>query len=295
MGKKKEKLGLGLRALISDIDTGENKEETVKEFSKTTTEIDISNIEANPFQPRTEFNEQELQELSESIATHGVIQPITVRAIGGDQFQIISGERRWRASKKAGLTSIPAYVRIADDQGLLEMAIVENIQRSDLNSMEVAISFQRLIDECELSHEEMAGRVNKSRSTVTNYLRLLKLPVSIQKALKQDIISMGHARALISAEPVDRQLEIFTKVVTNGLSVRATEDLVKNNFNLPVNNKKKNNETAEDLEIKKIKSRLTERFETKIEIKRSQKGKGSFIIHFKSDREFNEILDLLDE
>ncbi len=295
MGKKKEKLGLGLRALISDIDNGGKKEEAVKEFSKTTTEVDIENIEANPFQPRTEFKEQELQELSESIAVHGVIQPITVRAIGGDRFQIISGERRWRASKRAGLTSIPAYVRIADDQGLLEMAIVENIQRSDLNAMEVAISFQRLIEECDLSHEQMAGRVNKNRSTITNYLRLLKLPVSIQKALKQELISMGHARALVAAEPVERQIEIFNKVVTNGLSVRATEQLVKDDIKKVPIGSKKSPETAEDIEIKKIKNRLIDRFETKVEIKRSAKGKGSFIIHFKSDREFNEILDLLDE
>lgn len=294
MGKKKEKLGLGLRALISDIDGGK-KEEVVKEFSKTTTEIDINNIEANPFQPRTEFKEQELQELSESIATHGVIQPITVRAIGGDRFQIISGERRWRASKKAGLTTIPAYVRIADDQGLLEMAIVENIQRSDLNAMEVAISFQRLIDECDLSHEQMAGRVNKNRSTITNYLRLLKLPVSIQKALKQELISMGHARALVAAEPIERQIEIFNKVLTNGLSVRATEELVKTNSSQSPIGTNKNRATAEDIEINKIKNRLIDRFETKVEIKRNSRGKGSFIIHFKSDREFNEILDLLDE
>ncbi|MCL4169619.1 UNVERIFIED_CONTAM: hypothetical protein GTU68_018362, partial [Idotea baltica] len=259
-------------------------------------EIAISKIEANPFQPRTEFKPLELQELSDSIKTHGVIQPITVRAIGGDKFQIISGERRWRASKKAGLKSIPAYVRVTDDQGLLEMAIVENIQRSDLNSMEVAISFQRLIDECNISHEEMASRVNKNRSTVTNYLRLLKLPPKIQKALKNDNISMGHARALIGVEPKENQLEVFKRVIQSGLSVRATEELIKSFKASPSSKgKKAGRPSAIDLELKKIKSRLEEYYETKVDIKRNAKGKGSFILHFGSDDQFNELLDLLEE
>jgi len=300
MGKKKDKIGLGLRALISNIDgdevTVETKKKAEKELSKATAEIAINKIEANPFQPRTEFKPQELQELSDSIKTHGVIQPITVRAIGGDKFQIISGERRWRASKKAGLKTIPAYVRVTDDQGLLEMAIVENIQRSDLNSMEVAISFQRLIDECDISHEEMASRVNKNRSTVTNYLRLLKLPPRIQKSLKNEEISMGHARALIGVEPKENQLEVFRRVVTSGLSVRATEELIKSFKAKPGTGKKKGGRpSAIDIELKKIKTRLEEHFETKVDIKRNARGKGSFVIHFGSDDQFNDLLDILEE
>ncbi len=300
MGKKKDKIGLGLRALISNIDdkevTVETKKKAEKELSKATAEISISKIEANPFQPRTEFDKQELQELSESIETHGVIQPITVRAIGGDKYQIISGERRWRASKKAGLKTIPAYVRVTDDQGLLEMAIVENIQRSDLNSMEVAISFQRLIDECNISHEEMASRVNKNRSTVTNYLRLLKLPPRIQKSLKNDEISMGHARALIGVEPKENQLDVFKRVIKSGLSVRATEELIKSFKASPSGKgKKAGRPSAIDIELKKIKSRLEDYYETKVDIKRNAKGKGSFILHFGNDDQFNELLDLLED
>jgi len=281
MGKKKDKIGLGLRALISNIDgdevTVETKKKAEKELSKATAEIAISKIEANPFQPRTEFKPQELQELSESIETHGVI------------------ERRWRASKKAGLKSIPAYVRVTDDQGLLEMAIVENIQRSDLNSMEVAISFQRLIDECNISHEEMASRVNKNRSTVTNYLRLLKLPPRIQKALKNEEISMGHARALIGVEPKENQLDVFRRIVKSGLSVRATEDLIKSFKASPSSSKKAGRPSAIDIELKKIKSRLEDAFETKVDIKRNAKGKGSFVFHFGTDDQFNDLLDLLED
>ena len=300
MGKKKDKIGLGLRALISNIDgeevTIETKKKAEKELSKTTAEIKISKIEANPFQPRTEFNEVELNELSESIKTHGVIQPITVRAIGGDKFQIISGERRWRASKKAGLKSIPAYVRVTDDQGLLEMAIVENIQRADLNSMEVAISFQRLIDECNISHEEMASRVNKNRSTITNYLRLLKLPPQIQKSLKDDQLSMGHARALIGVTPKESQMDIYRRVIKSGLSVRATEELIKSLRASPSKSTKKaGRPSALDIELKKIKGRLCDHFQAKVDIKRNAKGKGSYVIYFDSDDQFNEILDLLED
>ena len=300
MGKKKEKIGKGLRALISNIDgdevTVETKQKAEKELSKATAEIKITKIEANPFQPRTEFNETELKELSDSIKTHGVIQPITVRAIGGDKYQIISGERRWRASKKAGLKSIPAYVRVTDDQGLLEMAIVENIQRADLNSMEIAISFQRLIDECDISHEEMASRVNKNRSTITNYLRLLKLPPQIQKSLKDDEISMGHARALIGVTPREAQMDIYRRVMKSGLSVRATEELIKSYKAGPSKvAKKAGRPSALDIEIKKIKTRLSDHFEAKVEIKRNAKGKGSYVIYFDSDDQFNEILDLLED
>ncbi len=299
MGKK-DKIGQGLRALISNIDGEEHSIETKKkaekELSKATAEIDVKKIEANPFQPRTDFNEIELNELSDSIKTHGVIQPITVRAIGGDKYQIISGERRWRASKKAGLKKIPAYVRVTDDQGLLEMAIVENIQRADLNSMEVAISFQRLIDECNISHEEMASRVNKNRSTITNYLRLLKLPPQIQKSLKNDELSMGHARALIGVTPKEAQMDIYKRVIKSSLSVRATEDLIKSYKTGPVKVlKQPGRPSALEIELKKIKSRLSDHFEAKVDIKRNAKGKGSYVIYFDSDDQFNDILDLLED
>lgn len=299
MSKKKEELGRGVRALLSNIKsnpTPETKKEVVKDLTATISEIEITNIEPNPFQPRIEFKPQDLEELAHSIKTHGVIQPITVRSVGGNKFQIISGERRWRASQMAGKKSIPAYVRIADDQGLLEMAIVENVQRADLNAIEVAVSFQRLIDECSLSHEEMADRVGKNRSTVTNYLRLLKLPPSLQLALKENTISMGHARALIPVEPTDAQLDIFNRVIRDNLSVRATESLIQNlkdSFNKKTS-ASTNKKSEENPEVQKIKRQLSAHFGSKVDIKRNAQGKGSFIIHFGSDDEFNEILDIFE-
>ena len=196
MAKKKQELGKGLRALLGNIDKVDKKptkekKEVVKKLSKSVAEIPIKNIEANPFQPRKEFDKNELLELVQSIKTLGLIQPITLRSIGKDKYQIISGERRWRASKLAGLKKVPAYIRIADDQGMLEMALVENIQRSELNALEIALSYQRLIDECNLQHDEMAKRVGKERSTISNYIRLLKLPPDIQSALKEKTISIA--------------------------------------------------------------------------------------------------------
>jgi len=298
MAKNKDKIGKGLRALITNIDspktTKSQKKKIVETLNQNINEIDIKLIEANPFQPRTEFNKEELKELSDSIGVHGLIQPITVRSIGGSKFQIISGERRWRASKMAGLKKLPAYVRVTDDQGLLEMAIVENIQRSDLNAMEVAVSFQRLIDECNISHEKMADRVGKSRSSITNYLRLLKLPPNIQKALKTDAISMGHARAMIGVQPKEAQLDIFKRVIAGGLSVRATEELIKGFKGAAAPKKKNKKQTAEHPEVVKIKKRLRSYFGTKVDIKRNNKGKGSIQIHFGSDDELNDILDSID-
>jgi len=230
MGKKKEELGRGIRALLSGIDQTkieeDKKEAVVEELSKSVAEIPIGLIEANPYQPRTEFKDKDLLELTQSIKSYGIIQPITVRKIG-NKFQIISGERRWRASKLAGLKSVPAYIRIADDQGMLEMALVENIQRADLNAIEVAISYHRLMEECDLNHEELADRVGKERSTVSNYVRLLKLPPPIQKSIKSGVISMGHARALSGIDDSNWQIQLHKKIIDNGLSVRASEALVK--------------------------------------------------------------------
>ncbi len=297
MAKSKDKIGKGLRALISNIDkpstTAKEKKQIVEKLNQGINEIDITLIEANPFQPRTEFKEEELKELAASIKVHGLIQPITVRAVGGDKFQIISGERRWRASKLAKLKKIPAYIRVADDQGLLEMAIVENIQRENLNAIEVAVSFQRLIDECKISHENLGTRVGKSRSSVTNFLRLLKLPVNIQKSLKEGEISMGHARALIGIKPKEAQLDIFRKVLNVGLSVRATEELIQSYKG----KSKKSSGSAtvkKHPQVVKIEKRLSSFFGTKVNLKRNTKGKGFIQIPFSSDDELNEILDNLD-
>ncbi len=299
MSKKKEQMGKGLRALLGDIDSIKNKstthkKEVVEELSKTVAEIPITDIVPNPYQPRIEFDQEELLELVASIKTLGIIQPITLRSIGNDQYQIISGERRWRASKLAGLKSVPAYVRLADDQGMLEMALVENIQRSNLNALEVALSYQRLIDECQLQHDELAQRVGKERSTVTNYTRLLKLPPSIQSSLKANEISMGHARALLSIDDPSLQLSLFKKVVNDKLSVRNTEKLIKSSKTPSPATAAK---TAEEMhpEVKKIRDRLSLRFGSKVDIQRSDRGRGKLTIHFSSDDQFNDIVDMIED
>lgn len=297
MAKKKE-LSRGIRALLSNIEDKSPLPETkevVKELSSNIAEINLEDIEINPFQPRTDFDPEELMNLAKSIKTYGLIQPITVRSMGGEKFQLISGERRLRASKMAGLKSVPAYVRIADDQAMLEMALVENIQRAELNSMEVAISYQRLIDECGLTHEELSNRVGKNRSTITNYVRLLKLPPVIQNAVKKDQISMGHARALAGEENVTKQLAYFHRAVEDKLSVRALEQLIRSGeSNTPISNNSTNSHSLSP-EVKEIRDELSDLYGTKVEIKRSQRGKGQFVIKFDNDREFNRILDILQE
>ena len=229
MNKKKE-IGKGLRALLSNIETTNNptvKTKLVKELNSSILEIVIDKIETNPFQPRSEFDVEELAELSQSIKIHGLIQAITVRSLGGDKYQLISGERRLRASKLAGLKTVPAFIRVADDQAMLEMALIENIQRSNLNAIEIAISYQRLMVECDLTHESLSDRVGKKRSTISNYVRLLKLPPQIQSSIKGAEISMGHARALAGIGDVGLQLDIFKEVLSKKMSVRALEALVK--------------------------------------------------------------------
>lgn len=296
MAKKKE-LSRGIRALLSNIEdkspTAETKE-IVKELSSNIAMIDLDSIEVNPYQPRVDFDPDELMNLAKSIKTYGLIQPLTVRSLGGDKFQLISGERRMRASKIAGLTEVPAYVRIADDQAMLEMALVENIQRADLNSVEVAISYQRLIDECELTHEELSHRVGKNRSTITNYIRLLKLPPVIQNAVKKDQLSMGHARALAGIENVTRQLAAYHRAVEDQLSVRALEQLIKSG------DQKKSSTASGSAgslspEVRAIRDELSEHFGSKVDIKRNAKGKGQFVIKFDNDRDFNRILEIIQE
>lgn len=298
MSKKKEQLGKGLRALLTKIDSAETptseKKAYVKELSKAVAEISVDNIEPNPYQPRTDFIEEELMDLVQSIKTLGLIQPITLRKTGEDNYQIISGERRWRASKLAGLKTIPAYLRTADDQGMLEMALVENIQRSDLNALEVALSYQRLIDECKLQHDELAKRVGKERSTVTNYTRLLKLPPDLQDGLKNRKISMGHARALVSLDnPVD-QLYYYNKILNENLSVRNTESLIRNHKK---GNKGSTTSTKPKMhpEVKKIKDRLSKNLGIKIDINRNSKGKGKMVFHFSSDDEFNDLIEAIED
>jgi len=298
--KNKEQLGKGLRALLGNIEkvekpTVEEKKEVVQELTNSTAEVLITDIEPNPFQPRTDFDQDELLELVQSIKTHGIIQPVTLRSLGQGKYQIISGERRWRASKLAGLKSIPAYVRIADDQGMLEMAIVENIQRSNLNALEVAISYQRLLDECELQHEELAERVGKERSTVTNYMRLLKLPPDIQSGLKSEQISMGHARALLSIEDVTSQLFMYKRVLRESLSVRNTENLIRDHKSKSSDKTIRAKVSQMHPEVKKIQDRLSMQLGVRINISRSQDGKGKITIPFSSDDQFNDIIDAIDE
>lgn len=298
--KKKEQVGRGLRALLTKIDKVETqpkneKKKVVAELSRSVTEIDVKAIEPNPYQPRKEFVESELLELVQSIKTLGLIQPITVRKVEENKFQIISGERRWRASKLAGLKKIPAYLRIADDQGMLEMALVENIQRSDLNALEVALSYQRLIDECNLQHDDLAKRVGKERSTVSNYTRLLKLPPNIQDGLRLKKISMGHARALLAIDNPTVQSQFYKKIVEDSLSVRNIEKQIRDYKSGTKAGSDRAQGKEMHPEVRKIRDRLSHHFGSKVEINRNTKGKGKLIIHFSSDDQFNDIVDAIED
>ena len=291
----KKELGKGIRALLGSTESVPAKEqiEEVEDAGKGgIARVNIDKIEINPFQPRNEFDQEALEELSASISTYGLIQPITLRRLDGETYQLIAGERRLRASKLAGLENIPAYVREANDQEMLEMALVENIQRANLNAIEVAISYQRLIDECQLTHEKLSDRIGKNRSTVTNYIRLLKLPPPIQKALKLERISMGHARALLSLETQDLQLVALEEVLNKELSVRATENLVKSYSNRSSTSEKKSK--ALPASYQQIVDHLSRSWGTKVQMKRANSGKGSLIIKFESDDELNRILDTME-
>jgi ParB family transcriptional regulator, chromosome partitioning protein len=292
MNAKKSGLGRGLSALIDD---AKYEKRTVDEAVSTNAiaEIDINLIDANPFQPRKDFDEESLKELSDSITQLGIIQPITVKQTDNGRFQLISGERRFRASKMAGLYKIIAFIRDADDQGLLEMALVENIQREDLNSLEIAVTYQRLIEECSLTQEKLSDRVGKKRATITNYIRLLKLPAEIQVGIRDNKITMGHARALITLENPDFQLKAYHKVINEGLSVRNTEALVRE-ANFPVR-KEANKGKKQQLPMQYLsfKNNLNSWLNTKVDLKRSENGKGSIIISFNSEEEFNRISEKL--
>ncbi|WEK18624.1 MAG: ParB/RepB/Spo0J family partition protein [Candidatus Pedobacter colombiensis] len=302
--QRKTGLGRGLSALLDDSESVNPPKSEVNPVSETRSEshqnnngiglINISDIETNPYQPRTEFDQVALNELAESIRVQGLIQPITVRKQDGNQYQLISGERRLRASKLAGLTEIPAYVRSANDQQMLEMALIENIQRENLNAIEVALSFQRMLDECNLKQEQLGERVGKNRTTVTNYLRLLKLPPVIQISIRDQKISMGHARALINVEQEEKQLFIHQEIIDKGLSVRKVEELVRSINSVEVKPKFQLKSKAVPFEYQKLQKDLASKFATKVKLKVGDNGKGAIEIPFMSDNDLNRILELLD-
>ena len=280
--RKKSVLGRGLGALLEDSPAKHKSEEILPEVVKTGIfEIPLDQIQVNPFQPRVHFDKDALAELAESIKVQGIIQPITVRKLDTDEYQLISGERRFQASKIAGLTQIPAYVRTANDQQMLEMALIENIQRENLNALEIAQSYQRLLAECDLKQEELGDRVGKNRTTVNNYLRLLKLPPTIQGAIRDQQLSMGHARALINVEDVDTQLAIFKKTVEEELSVRKVEALVKAlSEGKPEKTAKDELDPVRKYEINKLQQQLASHFGTKVALRSNTKNKGEIKILF---------------
>ena len=301
--QRKTGLGRGLSALLDDTDSTHPPKHGMNPISETGQgqrressigNISISDIETNPFQPRTEFDQVALNELAESIRVQGLIQPITVRKLSANQYQLISGERRLRASKLAGLKDIPAYVRMADDQQMLEMALIENIQRENLNAIEVALSFQRMLEECNLKQEQLGERVGKNRSTVTNYLRLLKLPPAIQISIRDQKISMGHARALISVEEEEKQLFIHDEIIDKGLSVRKVEELVRSINSVQTKPAKEKKIVIPSFEYQKLQRDLASKFATKVKLKMGENGKGAIEIPFVSEDDLSRILELLD-
>ncbi len=295
MAKKidKRQFGLGVRALLANVDDN-NQEAVVKELSHTVAMIPIEEIEVNPFQPRNEFDEEALQELSTSIQVHGLIQPITVRRLSANEFQLISGERRLRASKMAELTEVPAYIRLANDQEMLEMALVENIQRENLNAIEIGITYQRLKEECNLTDDELSKRVGKDRTTVTNTLRLLKLPPKIQNAIKIRQISAGHGKALASVDDFAFQNSFFEETLKKALSVRALEALV-SAYNGEKNAAKPSAKPKLNDEYESVQQRLRAFFGTKgVQLKLKSDGKGQIVIPFDSNNQLNDLLDLLE-
>jgi ParB family chromosome partitioning protein len=299
--QRKTGLGRGLSALLDDTDTTHSPKNagapvaaTEQRSENSIGNIKISDIETNPYQPRTEFDQVTLNELSESIKVQGLIQPITVRKVGDNTYQLISGERRLRASKLAGLTEIPAYVRGANDQQMLEMALIENIQRENLNSIEVALSFQRMMEECNMKQEQLGERVGKNRSTITNYLRLLKLPPAIQISIRDQKISMGHARALINVDDVDKQLFIHQEIIDKGLSVRRVEEMVRSINSLQLKTNTVKPVPAASFEYQKLQKDLASKFATKVKLKVGQNGKGAIEIPFVSNDDLSRILELLD-
>ena len=292
---KKQALGRGLSALLKDPqnDIKSAGDKNADKLVGHIVELELSAIEVNPFQPRTSFNEESLRELASSIRELGVIQPITVRKLDYNQYQLVSGERRFRASKLVGLETIPAYIRIANDQESLEMALVENIQRQDLDPIEISLSYQRLIDEINLTQEQLSERIGKNRSTIANYLRLLKLDPIIQTGMRDGFLSMGHGRALINIEDPQTQLEIYEKILSNSLSVRETEKLVRNLQEEKPTEGKKSSSPSLPKDVKKSIKEFSERLGTKVDVKVSKKGNGRVIIPFASEAELQRIKKII--
>ena len=298
MNNKRNALGRGLSALLesasTDITSNIKSNNELGAVVGAVTNLPLLQIEANPFQPRSHFEQQALNELVESIKLHGIIQPVTVRKMGYDRFQLISGERRFRASQLAGLETIPAYVRVANDQAMLEMALVENIQRENLDAIEIAISYKRLIEECSLTQEQLSEKVSKQRSTVTNYLRLLKLPPEVQLGIREKKISMGHARALINVEKAEDMVEIYHRIMEDDLSVRDVEELTRDKKKIEPRLKHKNlTGNLTEKYSDKLKS-LSKQYNAKIELKSNVQGAGKIIIPFANEDDLDKIIDALD-
>lgn len=293
MNPKKQALGRGLSALLNNNDNEilyELKNTPSKSASGTIANIPVDSIIANPYQPRQEFDQSALEELAESIKQQGIIQPVTVRLAEDGTYQLISGERRLRASKIAGLEVIPAYVRTSTDQGMLEMALVENIQRKNLNAIEIAITYQRLIDECNLTQEQMSEKVGMNRSTVTNYLRLLKLPAAAQLALRQEKVSMGHARALINVKNINKLLAILDDIINKDLSVRQTEQLVRLADSTEDVPEEKPKTPVLPLKYTKFREQLSQLSGLKVDLKKNSRGHGSVTFRYKSDEELEKFI-----
>jgi ParB family chromosome partitioning protein len=294
---KRSALGKGLSALLENTGTDITSKSTNDGGVGSVSLLPISSIEANPFNPRTNFEKLALEELSKSIAIHGIIQPLTVRKLGRDNYQLISGERRFRASQLAGLTEVPVYIRVANDQTMLEMALVENIQREDLNAIEVALSYARLIEECNLTQDQLAQKISKSRPSISNHLRLLKLPAAIQASVRDNVLSMGHARALVAASDEALQLAIFNRIIEDGLSVRDAEQLIRQGYVEPRTTTSTSSKSTIIPKIEKNQSvfqhHLSDKLATKIEIKKSPTGNGKIIVNFNSEVDLNRIIELL--
>ena len=296
--QNKELLGKGIRSLLQNIDadlktTSGSLKTTVVETATNTNRISVDDIEANPKQPRRDFEEKSLLELAESIKLHDIIQPVTVSRLTNGKYRLIAGERRWRAAKLAGINDIPAYVRQANDAQLLELALLENLQREDLNAMEVSLSYKRMMEELDYTQEQVAERMGKDRSTVANFIRLLKLPPDIQLAVRSGDLSMGHARALINVDTIDKQLFIFKEIKEKGLSVRQTEALVRNLYRQG-GAVKKSSKSQLPAAFQRIEDKLASHFSTRVKLRHSRNGSGQIIIEYYSQEELNKILGQMD-
>jgi ParB family chromosome partitioning protein len=290
---KKSALGRGLEAILQSPDTDiTSKDISGNYVVGAIANLNINSIEANPFQPRNDFEEEALKELADSISEQGIIQPLTVRKLGYDKYQIISGERRLRAAKMIGMNEVPCYIRVANDEQMLEMALIENTHREDLNAIEIAISYQRLIEECKLTQEELSKKIGKQRSTIANYIRLLRLPAEVQVAIRDGLITSGHARTFINIDDRDEQLKLLREILDGELSVRQVEEKVRKNYKTTARRKKKRTGQLPEKFVLLSKN-LSETLNTKVELKRNNKGKGSIVINFRSDEEMEKIVELL--